>query len=756
MTSVGSMTWCALLAGALMLAGCAADTPSGENGSLEVSLQLEGDIDIEQVEWVITAEGMEDMSGVIDTSAPGSTASVEVFGLPPGDGYTITMTATGEDGETQCSGSADFPVEAGVATKVMVMLNCKPPEDLGGVRVNGKLNVCADLVKVVVAPLQTSVGNDIDLSALGFDYEDDELEYLWEGSGGTVDDPGAADTFFRCEELGKQEVRVTVSDDGFEDCNCDWTVAVTCLEGEIECENDDDCSEGEICEDGMCIPDLECAEDSDCDDADVCTVNTCVDGVCEADAVICEDDNECTAGACDSEIGCEFTPVDDGTECDEGNGACMAGECKTNELLGNEFVVVFGENYVCDLGTEICGPQPTQPNPELTLFLSGPTATAGVVSILSSGFTTPFEVTPGAVTTVALPEASELRSSDVVETEVAVRIEAEEQIAAYGLNRITQTTDAFAAIPTDALGQRYRVMAWPASINGPSQLAIAAIAPDGDMSATTNVTITPSDDAGSRAAGVPYTIELGPFDAYQLQSDGDLTGTLIESDEPVAVFGGNRCGNIPGPNTGFCDHLVEQIPPTSSWGSEALTVPLATRFFGDTFVVLADQDGTTVSVQGEASDSFVLDAGESEQLLLESSHRVTADAPILVSQYSNGSEWDGETADPFMMLIPTSAQFVEGYTFATATPGMGFTDNYANIVALTSDAAAGDVLLDGVSVPPGSFTELVGTGYSAAQVPIAVGTHTLEAPNPLGLYVYGYADFDSYGYPGGFSVAIAP
>jgi len=220
------------------------------------------------------------------------------------------------------------------------------------------------------------------------------------------------------------------------------------------------------------------------------------------------------------------------------------------------------------------------------------------------------------------------------------------------------------------------------------------------------------------------------------------------------VFGGNRCGNIPGPNTGYCDHLVEQLPPTSSWGSEALTVPLATRDFGDTFVILADQVETTVVIQGESAESFTLGAGESAQRLLSGSHLVTADGPILVSQYSNGTEWDGVTSDPFMMLIPAATQFVQGYTFAT--PGTGFPENFANIVALTSDAIAGDVLLDGTSVAPGAFTALSGTPYSAAQIPIAIGTHTLEAPNPLGLYVYGYADFDSYGYPGGFSIVIAP
>jgi hypothetical protein len=86
---------------------------------------------------------------------------------------------------------------------------------------------------------------------------------------------------------------------------------------------------------------------------------------------------------------------------------------------------------------------------------------------------------------------------------------------------------------------------------------------------------------------------------------------------------------------------------------------------------------------------------------------------------------------------------------------MGFPENFANIVALTTDAMAGNVMLDGASVPAEAFTQVAGTDYSAAQLPIGVGSHTLEAPNPLGLYVYGFAVRDSYGYPGGFSAALA-
>jgi hypothetical protein len=47
--------------------------------------------------------------------------------------------------------------------------------------------------------------------------------------------------------------------------------------------------------------------------------------------------------------------------------------------------------------------------------------------------------------------------------------------------------------------------------------------------------------------------------------------------------------------------------------------------------------------------------------------------------------------------------------------------------------------------------DLPGAPYYGAQVAISVGSHTVQAPNPVGLYVYGFAPYMSYGYSGGFS-----
>lgn len=231
-----SSSWLMACALALGVFGCstASEQPSSGTGSLSLGLVIGDGVTIDVVDWEITGGEMEPMSGVIDVSAPGSTASIEVFGLPPtdGDDYTITLAATSTDGETMCQGSADFGVEVGVATDVMVMLNCKRPSRFGSVRATGKFNVCAELSKVVVSPLQTSVGSTIDLASAAVDVEGDPIAYQWSGTGGTFADPQAASTTYTCEEEGDQSITIEVSDDDFDYCVGAWTVAVTCGAGD--------------------------------------------------------------------------------------------------------------------------------------------------------------------------------------------------------------------------------------------------------------------------------------------------------------------------------------------------------------------------------------------------------------------------------------------------------------------------------------------------------------------------------------------
>ena len=213
--------------------GCAGtETQQGESGSLSLDLVLAGGVEIDVVDWQITGNDM-NMGGAIDVSAPGSTASVEVFGLPVGaEPYVVELSAVSADQEVTCRGSAEFDVEVGVSTQVMVMLNCKRQDQLGAVRVNGKFNICSELTKVVVSPLQTSVGNDISLLSAAVDEEGDPISYMWSSHSGSLADPTAASTSYTCTEVGDDDITILVSDDGGSYCMSMWTVRVTCVDGD--------------------------------------------------------------------------------------------------------------------------------------------------------------------------------------------------------------------------------------------------------------------------------------------------------------------------------------------------------------------------------------------------------------------------------------------------------------------------------------------------------------------------------------------
>jgi hypothetical protein len=334
-------------------------------------------------------------------------------------------------------------------------------------------------------------------------------------------------------------------------------------------------------------------------------------------------------------------------------------------------------------------------------------------------------------------------SSDAVQNR-GIHVVSEAEVTVYGLNQMNATTDAFLGLPTDILGSEYLTLGYQ-NTNIVNATLFGVV---GTQNATT-ITITPSVTTGVRMAGVPYNINLNQGEVYQLiniaSAPADLSGTVVTSNSPVAVFGGHNCANIP-PGFTACDHIVEEIPPLSTWGRSFVTFPLATRLRGDTFRFLAGTNSTQISVNG--SLVATLNRGQRHEMILTQPSVITSTQPILVAQYSNGSSFDGVTSDPFMLIVPPFEQFLANYT--VTTPATVFQINFINIVAPNS--AVGSVAIDGVAIPAADYTPIPGTSFSGVARSVTVGSHNLTGPQPFGVSVYGFASFDSYGYPGGLAL----
>ncbi|MBN2697966.1 MAG: T9SS type A sorting domain-containing protein [Bacteroidales bacterium] len=407
---------------------------------------------------------------------------------------------------------------------------------------------------------------------------------------------------------------------------------------------------------------------------------------------------------------------------------------------GKEFWICFQKNY-----DNVSYPL------IFRLYITSQVAADVVIEVPGLGYLETVSVAPNEITTFDLPNVQQLvvNFSEQVENK-GIYIHSSEDITVYGINRMQYTTDAFLALPLDILNTNYIAVSYPTIENTNNLSQFAVVSPyDGN-----EIHIIPgAPTVTGNPAGSPVTVILNRGEVYQVQcyAGYDLTGSVIQSGLPVAVFSGHSCANVP-LNYGYCDHIVEQLPPTNTWGTTFITYPLEGRVNGDIWRIVSSQDNTAVTLNGESL--AILNFGDFYEFILAVPSVIEASNPIMVMQYSTGNTYDPEiesNGDPFMMLIPPMEQFMSSYTFST--PANDFMLNY--VIITIPGNGTGSILLDGEPVDASVFEEIPGTGYSAAALPVADGSHHIETTDAtkFGIYSYGFWNDDSYGYPGGFSLA---
>lgn len=389
-----------------------------------------------------------------------------------------------------------------------------------------------------------------------------------------------------------------------------------------------------------------------------------------------------------------------------------------------------------------------------TLYVSPTTDGSVTVSDRAGGVIATRALTAGHVEAISLSGDRDVTETDGVGDD-GVHVVATGPVSVYATVIDPGASTGFQLYPLDALGTSYRALGYVglgASMG--SRMTVVATAD------ATAVTITPKTTVDARTAGTPYVVNLDRGQTYQLTGTAggaDVTGTSVESDKPVALLSGAGCANVPA-GAFACNPLVQQAAPTSAWGTEFVSARLATRAKGDTYRVLADEDGTVVSIAGVAKAT--IDAGEFYEAVLPEG-ATTADpggvliqtsAPALVAQYGNGTSYDGTTGDPMMVTVAPAGQLLTSYVVAAPdVSGQTSMQPYLNIVAQTRDL--GQVLLNGAALPAEQFTAVAGSDYSITQMQVDAGQYSVAAPHQVGVTVYELGDYDGFGFPGGQALA---
>ena len=476
-------------------------------------------------------------------------------------------------------------------------------------------------------------------------------------------------------------------------------------------------------------------------------------------------------------------------------------------LLGTEFVVAFPIND----GSQFQGPANleiyiTSPLASATVDVRVGSSSAVQRLTISRGESVTLATNKTGV--ASLPAAIEILPDDSEKVmEKGITITSTAPIAIHVMNAKAVSSDGYTAIPTHHWDTLYLATTYYDfnEKNNRNTWAggFCVVAKDDDTEVTMRLRGTGGGLAttrGGRRIGDEFTVTLQRGEVYQVMGDGttrnmfDLTGSVITSTKPVGLISFHARTAMPnaGPMEGR-DHLAEMTPPVSAWGKRYVTLEYSRERLnglgrGDYYRVLAAYDSTLVT--GRFYDKMTknligninsgrLNAGEFQDFYYPGATPGTfpygvvmfeSNKPFFVMQYSTSASWDGDTQnDPFMINVTPIEQFLSGAVFQTPT-----LDNYnvhlLNLVihVLHPETEIEDLQSLQIDGKPlwNSTLDVESPALLAAENPIPYdtryrlrhvtirliengGSHTITTNGRLrfGGYVYGFGNFDSYGYP---------
>jgi hypothetical protein len=283
----------------------------------------------------------------------------------------------------------------------------------------------------------------------------------------------------------------------------------------------------------------------------------------------------------------------------------------------------------------------------------------------------------------------------------------------------------------------------------------------------THVTLKPTANivAGQGVAGatagssVTYTLASGQY--LQLTQPAELTGTAVQSDQPVAVIGASTLVDLP-LTTSRADSAEQMLPPVRALGSEYVAVRYRSRDpVNEESVpwrIVGVVDGTQLTY--EPAPPAGAPSAISAQQLAEFDdpgpfvvRSQDAQHPFYLASYMTGGQpYDG-TGDPEFVNVVPPAQYLPHYTFFTDP-----TYPETNLVVVrVRDPQSGkmpDVQLDCAGLLSGWTPVGTAGNYEMTRVDLSTGNfqgvggcdngvHAISSPSPnagFGVTVWGWGN----------------
>lgn len=342
--------------------------------------------------------------------------------------------------------------------------------------------------------------------------------------------------------------------------------------------------------------------------------------------------------------------------------------------------------------------------------------------------------------------------------------------------------------PTSAWGKNYVMISTPPGTYSPPGPLWGHVLADQD---NTQVQVLPSVDlpmspdfpAAPKNQTATFTLSAGQYLQWELPSGStDMSGTVVLSDKPVAVFTGNRFFRLqPMPAPGG-ESTHQQIFPVSALSHEYVAAPYETRRADLLpedihYRLVGAFDGTTLTFDPPVAGAPAkVDQGQTADFTASMPFFVSGQDPqhpfsiaqIMDTANIPGGTRPGATApsfppmlgdEEFVVVLPP-AQLLSSYVFFTdpAYP----TTNLA-LTRVKAKDGFHDVTIDCLGTITGWKPVGAGGHYEVTTVDLiragvgvngcTNGRHTATSQAPFGIVVWGLDSYSSYAYPAGGNAA---
>jgi hypothetical protein len=345
-------------------------------------------------------------------------------------------------------------------------------------------------------------------------------------------------------------------------------------------------------------------------------------------------------------------------------------------------------------------------------------------------------------------------------------------------------TSATLLLPTSAWDTNYiAVNAYKQSIiaagaGAQPSLDILAYQDGTEVTVLPKVAIVAGANVQGANANTPVKYQLKKGEYVQFSQPAELTGSVIQSNQPIGVWGAASCLNVL-PQDPACDSAHQQIPPVKALGHEYALVRYRNRKAAQSeeappWRIIGAVAGTQLTWKPSAPPGAPATLAQGQVFEFEATGPYVVksqdkDHPFYAAQYMTGAGHIGAAGegDPEWVNIIPVAQYLDHYVFFTDP-----TYPETSLVVVRKKSSMSNTFKDVTLDCAGKLTgwkpvgdheytriDLV-TGNFESVGKCSNGRHEMSSEAPFGVTVWGWGGYSqgfmsqyvSYAYPAGASV----